>query len=92
MLCANRGCVRPAALLRNSGTWLIARMTEPSGIARRAPYDGGKPAFSGPVGGQCAREPVPVMNEFLNFITYHPDTAEWYGPRPVTKGITSHVF
>jgi hypothetical protein len=38
------------------------------------------------------REMVPVMNEFLNFITYHPDTAEWNGPSRAAKGITSHVF
>jgi hypothetical protein len=38
------------------------------------------------------RETVLLMNEFLNFITYHPDTAEWNGPRRAAKGITSHVF
>jgi hypothetical protein len=39
-----------------------------------------------------APEMVLLMNEFLNFITYHPDTAEWNGPRRAAKGITSHVF
>jgi hypothetical protein len=39
-----------------------------------------------------AHKPVPVMNEFLNFITYHPDTAKWNGPSRAAKGITSHVF
>jgi hypothetical protein len=39
-----------------------------------------------------ARKPGPVMNEFLNFITYHRDTVEWNGPSRAAKGITRHVF
>ena len=37
-------------------------------------------------------KPVPVMNEFLNFVTYDWHTAERNGPRRAAKGITSHVF
>jgi hypothetical protein len=50
--------------------------------------------ISGPLclGAGRAPEMVLLMNEFLNFITYHPDTAEWNGPRRAAKGITSHVF
>jgi hypothetical protein len=34
---------------------------------------------------------VPLMNEFLNFVTYDRDTVERNGPRRAAKGIASHV-
>jgi hypothetical protein len=32
------------------------------------------------------------MNEFLNIITYDPDTTGRNGPYGAAKGIASHVF
>ena len=73
--------------------------SEPGGFAPAlwAAYDRWIPAIIGISGPSNwapvrVREMVLLMNEFLNFITYHPDTAEWNGPRRAAKGITSHVF
>jgi hypothetical protein len=49
----------------------------------------GTPSACTPV---MAGKPVPVMNEFLNFVTYDRDTTGRNGPRRAAKGIRSHVF
>ena len=45
-----------------------------------------------PLVGELRLRPALVMNEFLNIITYDPDTTGRNGPHRAAKGIASHVF